>query len=162
MQNWMKKLPADVELNRIPVGFGRATWELYAQAYEAASIMGIADKSHVAMMDAIWKEHKQMRTMDELADFYAQFGVSKSDFLATAKSFAVDAQMRHNQQMARSWGVNGTPTMIVDGKYRVTVGGQVHGFDEMLDVVDYLVDKELSALHMQQADAASAANKTSP
>lgn len=145
MQNWASRMPEGVSLNRIPVGFGRATWELYAQAYVAASVMGIADESHVPMMNAIWKENRQMRNMDELAEFYAGFGVEKSAFLATAKSFAVDAQMRRDQQTVRAYGVNGTPTMLVNNKYRVSAGGAVSNFDQMLAIVDFLVARELAA-----------------
>ena len=97
------------------------------------------------MMDAIWKQKKQMRNMNELADFYAGFGVEKDKFLATAKSFAVDMQMRREQSQVREYGVTGTPTMVVNGKYRVSSGGAIGNFDIMLSVVDYLVAEELKA-----------------
>lgn len=143
MQAWKGRMPEGVTLSRIPVEFGRSTWALYARAYVTASVMGIAEESHTAMMDALWKENRQMRNMDQLADFYAGFGVEKAQFLSTAQSFAVDMRMRREQQLARSWGVNATPTMIVNGKYRVTG----HDFEETLAVVDYLVARELAALN---------------
>lgn len=153
LQNWQSKMHEGVSLNRIPVEFGRAAWSLYARAYVAASVMGIAEKSHVPMMDAIWKQRRQMHNMEQLAEFYSDFGVNKETFLATAQSFAVDAQLRREQQLARTYGVTGTPTLIVNGRYRVAAGGAVPSLDMMLSIVDYLVAQELALQAAQQAQA---------
>lgn len=156
-QSWKERMPEGVSFNRIPVEFGRAAWGLYARAYVAASVMGVEEEGHVPMMDAIWKERKQMRNMEQLAEFYAGFGVDKDKFLATAKSFAVDMQMRREQSIIRESGVTGTPTMLVNGKYRVASSKDVPGFDAMLSVVDYLVQLELTAQASAQAVQATGA-----
>jgi thiol:disulfide interchange protein DsbA len=160
MQSWMDRKPENVKLKRIPVSFGRRAWEIYARAYVAASLMGIEEESHVAMMDALWKERRQMRSLDELADFYTQFGVEKAAFLATADSFAVDAQMRREQRQAAGFGITGTPAVVVNGvngDYRISSSEQVSSFEAMLAVVDYLVTSELGALAPQVETAAEAA-----
>jgi thiol:disulfide interchange protein DsbA len=131
-----------VVFQRFPVEFGRPTWSLYARAYVTASVMGVAEESHPAMMEALWKEKRQMRNMDELADFYAGFGVDKAKFLSTAQSFAVDMRMRREQKLAQSWGVNATPTMVVNGKYR----GTANDSDSTMAVLYYLVAGEMGAL----------------
>lgn len=144
MQAWLARLPEGVSFTRIPVEFGRAAWGLYARGYVAASVLGIEEESHVPMMDAIWVKRRQMRNLEELADFYAQYGVEKEQFLATAQSFAVDMRIRKEQQIVREAGVNGTPTLLVAGKYRINAGGANSSFDAMLAVVDHLVAKELA------------------
>ncbi len=157
MQSWKGRMPENVVLKRISVGFGRRAWELYARGYVTATLMGIEEPSHPAMMDAIWKENRQMRSLADLAEFYAQFGVDKDAFIATAQSFNVDTQMRREQRQIQIYGVTGTPSMIVNGRYRVSSSQQVRGFEEMLAVVDYLVDKELAALGAgQTAEVATA------
>lgn len=142
MQSWKKSMPKYVMLNRIPVAFGRRSWELLARGYIAAEMMGIAEQSHVPMMDAIWKEQKQFRSVDDLADFYAGFGVEKDAYIAHYKSFAADSQMRRSQRDVQLFGVTGTPSMVVNRKYRIASNKDVPGFDEMLKVVDFLVAKE--------------------
>ena len=77
LESWNQTKPDNVVFNRIAVAFGRKAWEMMARAYITAEMLGIADESHIAMMDAIWKERKQFRTVDELADFYSGFGVEK-------------------------------------------------------------------------------------
>ena len=134
--NWKAKQPDNVKFNRIHVDFGGAS-TLMAKAYIASEMTGIVEQSHPAMMDAIWKQRKQFRNADQLADFYSNFGVEKERFLANLNSFALDSQMRRSMQNVKSWGVTGTPCIIVNGKYLVPNAGQT------MDVVDFLVAKEM-------------------
>ena len=146
VKSWSEKQSDNVKLNRIPVVFGRKAWEMMARGYIAAEMLGIVEESHMAMMDAIWKNGEQFRNLDQLADFYTQFGVEKSSFLANYQSFAADSQLRRGQRDVQLFGITGTPSLVVNRKYRVTSNKNVTGFDAMLDVVDFLVTKETSAL----------------
>lgn len=145
MEAWKKNKPEYVKLTRLPVGFGRDSWELIARGYITAEVMGIADKSHVAMMDSIWKEKKAYRNIEALADFYSGFGVTKEDFIATYGSFAVDSMVRKGKRDVGLFGVTGTPTLVVDRKYRIQGNKDVPGYDAMLDVANYLIEKEHAA-----------------
>ena len=102
-------------------------------------MLGLGDDAHTAMMDKLWKEKDVMRSMEELAAFYGNFGVDSKTFLATSKSFAVDARMRKEQRLVQTYGVRATPTLVVNGKYRVAGSAAVPSYDVMLDVVDYLI-----------------------
>jgi thiol:disulfide interchange protein DsbA len=53
----------------------------------------------------------------------------------------------------QEYGVTGTPTLILDGKYRVSPSPAVGNFDVMLDVVDFLIEQESAG--PQQASAAA-------
>lgn len=145
MQSWNKSKPDNVTLTRIPVVFGNRNWELLARAYITADMMGITEESHVAMMDAIWKQRKQFRSLDDLADFYSGFGVEKDAFKAHYQSFAADSQLRRSQKEVMTYGVRGTPSLVVNRKYRVGSSKDVPNYDVMLDVVNYLVDIETAA-----------------
>ena len=145
ISNWVSRLPSNVSFKRIPVIFGRGSWELYARAYVTAEVMGIADEAHQALMDRIWKDKKIARSIEELAEFYAAYGVSPESFVATSKSFAVDAKMRKDQRVVQDAGVRGTPSMVVNDTYLVAGSAAVGSYDVMLDVVDYLVAQSLVA-----------------
>jgi thiol:disulfide interchange protein DsbA len=73
------------------------------------------------------------------------------------KSFGVTAKLNRGKQFALRTGVNSTPTIIVNGKYRVNVT-QDRGFDGMLSAVDHLVARERAAM----AAPAPAAAATDP
>lgn len=139
IQSWLKRNAENVSFSRIPVVFGRKAWEIYARAYVTAEMMGLGDDAHTAMMDKLWKEKAVMRSMEELAAFYSNFGVESEVFLATSKSFAVDARMRKEQRLVQTFGVRGTPSLVFNGKYRIAANTAVPSFDVMLDIVDYLI-----------------------
>ena len=135
IKEWEKTKHANVKMNRLHVDFGGAS-SLMARGYIAAEMMGIADQSHRAMMDAIWKHQRRFRNPDQLADFYANFGVDKGRFLANFNSFALDSQLRRNAQDVRIFGVTGTPCLVVNRKYLIPNTAVV------LDVLDYIIAKE--------------------
>jgi len=150
---WKKRKPENVGFRRIPVVFGRGSWELYARGYVTAEMMNVGEEAHTALMDRLWKEKNVMRSMDELAAFYSQFGVDKEKFLATSGSFAVETRMKRDQQKVQSFGITGTPSLILNGKYRIAGNAAVPNFDVMLDVVDFLIASESTGT--QQGSAAA-------
>ena len=139
INSWKIRNADNVKFTRIPVVFGRQAWELYARAYVTAQMLGLGEDAHTAMMDKLWKEKDVMRSIEELATFYGNFGVDPETFIATSKSFAVDARMRKEQRMVQNYGVRATPTLVVNGKYRIAGNAAVPSYDVMLDVVDYLI-----------------------
>jgi thiol:disulfide interchange protein DsbA len=151
LESWVERKPDYVDFVRIPVVFGRGSWEIYARAYVTAQMMKAPEEAHSAMMDRLWKERQIMRTMDELADFYSQFGLDRNKFLSTSESFAVDSKMRRDQQRIQEYGIRGTPALVLNGKYRISSNAAVSNFDVMLDIVDFLIEKESAG--MQKAKA---------
>ena len=142
VNSWAKRNAENVKFSRIPVVFGRKAWEIYARAYVTSRMMGLGDDVHSAMMDRIWKEKAVMRSMEELAAFYKNYGVEPESFIATSKSFAVDARMRKEQRLVQTYGIRGTPSLVLNGKYRIAGNEAVPSFDAMLKVVDYLIASE--------------------
>lgn len=145
VESWLEKKPDNVVFDRIAVSFGRKAWEMLARGYITAEMLGVEDKTHVAMMDAIWKQGKQFRSVDELANFYASLGIDKASFMANYQSFAADSQLRKSQRDVQIFGIKGTPSMVVNRKYRVESNKDVKDFDAMLNVVDFLIQKESAA-----------------
>jgi len=142
IKNWHSKIPDNVSFSRVPIIF-QASWQAYALSYYTAETMGILEQAHGAMFTAIHQQQKRFRSMEDLAEFYTQFGVDAPQFLSTAKSFAVDTKLRKSiqQTSARGWGVQSTPTMVVAGKYRVKTSRAVPQ-TQMLNVVNFLIAKE--------------------
>jgi thiol:disulfide interchange protein DsbA len=162
ISRWQQHKPENVSFRRIPVVFGRDSWEVYARAYVTAEIMGIADAAHSALMDKIWKEKQVPRSLEELSKFYAAYDADAARFVATSKSFAVDAKMRKDQRAIQTAGVQGTPSLIVNGRYLVASNEAVANFDMMLDVVDYLISLELAAHTAAATTPEAAAEKDVP
>jgi thiol:disulfide interchange protein DsbA len=83
-----------------------------------------------------------MPTIEDAARFYERHaGVPAAKFLSTAKSFAVDLKVRTDEDLVKSYGVDRTPTIVVNGKYRVHVQS-AGGPDQLIELVKWLVAKE--------------------
>ena len=131
-------LPADARWSYVPAAFG-GPWDQAARAYFASEAMGIADSTHSRVFPAIFVQQKiQKGTAEEFADLYASFGADRARFLDTMSSFGVTAKFNRAKQFALRTGVTGTPTIIVNGKYRVT-NTRDRGIRGMLATVDYLI-----------------------
>jgi len=145
VSSWKQNKPEGVAFRRVPAVFGRESWELYARGYVTAEMMNVPDEAHMALMDRIWKEKDIMRNMDELATFYSQFGVDREKFISTSRSFAVDGKLRKDQALIQTWGIRGTPSLVLNGKYLITGSAAVASYDVMFDIVDYLIGLETPA-----------------
>jgi thiol:disulfide interchange protein DsbA len=134
-------------------------WPMFQRAYYTAQLLDVDKRTHDAMFDAVWKSGElavvDMRTqrikvpapsIEDAARFYARVaGVKPETFIATANSFGVDVKIRQADQLIRAAQVDQTPTIVVNGKYRVTVSSA--GDDEkLIELVKWLVSQE-SASH---------------
>ena len=97
-----------------------------------------------AKYEAIQKGGKKLASPDEMAEFLAGEGVDKDKFLATFNSFAIQGQIKQAKELAQKYGVQGVPTMIVNGKYRFDLG-TTGGPEATLNVADQLIAKERAA-----------------
>ena len=140
---WAEKLPSDVNFKRIPAMFG-GPWDAHGQLFLTLEAMGVEHKVHNAVFNAIQKEGKRLTKPDDMADFVATQGVDKDKFLATFNSFAIQGQIKQAKELAQKYGVQGVPTMIVNGKYRFDLG-TTGGPEQTLNVADQLIAKERAA-----------------
>lgn len=139
--DWRKTLANDVRLSYVPAVFG-GVWEAYARAYYTAETMGVLERTHDKLFEVIHTEKRPIQNMEDVAAFYGEYGVDKDNFLATLTSFAVNAKIEQARQQVPAWGVEGTPSMVVAGKWRVMSPGGENGFEKMLQIVDFLVAQE--------------------
>lgn len=138
-------LPKNAEFRLMPADF-QPVWVLFARGFYVAKGLGLVEKTHQAMFDAIYRDHQPMGTLDQIAGFYAEHGADKATFLSTAESFVIDGDLAHAHQMEVNYGIDSTPTLIVNGKYRVVANSaEKIGFDEMVEIAQYLVAKEAAA-----------------
>ena len=140
---WKKKQPSYVRFTPVAAAFG-GYWLPYARAYYAAEKLGLLGKTHNAMFKALHDDGSlpiQNASAEEIAAFYARYGANAKTFAATMGSAEVEAMLARSRQFSRDTGVEGTPTVIVNGKYRVTG----RSLDQVLSTTDYLVARERAA-----------------
>lgn len=143
IKHWEGKLDADVQFKRIPVVFGRS-WEPMARAFYSSELMKTLDKTHEATFNAVHVEKRRFRGKEDFSKFYGNLGVDTTKFDKTFNSFAVEMKLKQGDSKMRGYGVEGVPSMVVNGKYRIT-GQMAGGHKQMLEVVNFLVEKERAA-----------------
>ena len=160
------KLPPDVHMVYVPAAFG-AMWDNYAKAYYTAEAMGLVEQTHDAMFRAIHidktlKGERGMDTPEEIAAFYAAYGADPKQFVSSMQSFAVAAKVNRAKQYIVGAFANGdsagTPTFIVNGKYRV----KGKSTDDMVRVLNQLVVAERAKRGAAAPAAAAAPTPEAP
>lgn len=153
-------LPARARMVYVPASFIPAeAWPMFQRAYVTAQAMGIADKAHDQMFDAIWRTGEirlvdrttnrivsPLPTIEDAARFYARVaGVKAEDFVATSKSFAVETKVQQAERLVRAYRADSTPTFVVHGKYKLEPRA-VGSYDEAIKLILFLVDRELASM----------------
>jgi thiol:disulfide interchange protein DsbA len=152
-------LPDGATMDYLPASFRPdEDWPVFQRAFLTARALGLVDKTHNAVFDAIWaggplaildaKTHRPknpMPTIQDVAEFYAKYGVGADDFVATANSFAINTQMKRADARIKAYGVDSTPSVVINGKYRVTGQSAGGSWDKLQELVLFLVEKEAAS-----------------
>ena len=156
MRQLKQSLPANAVLDYVPAAFQISEdWPMFQQAYITAQALGVADKAHEAMFDAVWNTGELAiinpntqaiksppPSIEDAARFYARkTGVPVATFLNMAKSMPVDMKIKTANELMVEYRIDRTPTIIVNGKYRLDVRS-AGGYDQVIDLVKWLVAKE--------------------
>ena len=134
---WKRKQPADVRVTPVPAAFG-GYWETYARAFFAAETLGVLEKSHEQMFNAIHvaRQLGLDATPEQIGKFYEQYGVDAKTFANTMKSFGVETKLNRAKQFAARSQIEGTPSIVVNGKYLVNVDQR--GYEHMFNTIEHL------------------------
>lgn len=141
---WKKTMPATASFTYLPAAWSPG-WETLARVFYAAEALGVLDRTHQPFFDALHVEKRAFSSVQDIADWHAaKAGIKAEDFLATMNSPAINIKVNRSKQMVPRYGVDGTPSVVVAGKYRVT-GSAAGGWQEVMQVVDFLVAREAAA-----------------
>jgi thiol:disulfide interchange protein DsbA len=153
MERIKASLPTNAEVTYLHASFNTAEqWPMFQRAFSTAQVLKVADKAHKAMFDSVWtggelalrdaKGKKKTPTIEAAAAFYQRVaGVDPAKFLSVAKGFAVEGKVRRADKLIRDYGADSTPTMVVNGRYRLTVTS-AGGEQELIQLINWLVAKE--------------------
>ncbi len=141
MEYLEQNLPDYAEIRRLPAIF-RDTWRTHAQGYYTAHALGISEEHHRGFFERIHKDGVALDTKESIIDFYNErSGVDKAKLEETWNSPAVSADIDKSLTMQQRYEIQGTPTIIVHGKYKV--GGQLAGtYENMIRITLLLAEHE--------------------
>ncbi len=143
LEAWVAKLPADVRFTAVPAAFG-GHWDAYARAFYAAEQTGVLKRSHADVFKALHEQRSlpmQNVSPQELATFYAAYGVQPQRYTDALRSDQTEAKVKAARAFAMRVRVPGTPALIVNGKYLV----KGRSFEDQLRIAGALVERERAA-----------------
>ena len=143
--NWEQNRPSDVDFVRFPAMWN-SLMKIHAQVYYAAEALDALDVLHEHVFNAINVERNMLQNEGQIADLFVEHGISQDDFDRTFNSFSVRTKVNQAENRMQDYGIRSTPNMIVNGKYLVATSENVRTQQEMLEVVDFLVEKERQAM----------------
>ena len=139
LEAWQKKLPTNVAFSREQVVWNKPM-EGFARLFATMNATKTVAKLHPAAFDAVAKQKINLSDKDELAKWLPKQGVNIATFMQAYKSFGVNAQVARASKMTRDYAVQGTPSIVVGGKYAVQPAEPAR----LLQVVNELVAKVAS------------------
>lgn len=152
-ESWVARQSKDVLIRRVPVDFGDPRLVPYSRIYYALEAVGKLDTKsskgtpmHSRMFDAIHGTDRFVLPRDagqqqvRVADFMAKEGIDRTSFLNAYNSFGVNSNVMRASLQAKQYGVEGVPTLVVQGKYVVSPD-EAGGYLRTLQTLNFLVQQ---------------------
>jgi len=139
---WLASKPKNVVFERIPVIFHQG-WDVYAKAYYVANSMGLLAKIHQPLFNAIHQQNQTLADEQSMADFFAQHGVNRQDFINRYEFMPlIGAQLEKSEKLVQAYGIYEIPTLVIDGKYRTNIA-MVNGDQQrFFALLNYLIQRK--------------------
>ena len=122
LESFESRLPEGVVVQRTPVIWNNNPgMKLLAKTYFAVEVLDVFEPVHGAIFNTIHRQRKRLSSSEAVRAVFVENGVDAKDFDRAFGSFGIDSMVR--QAAARTEGarVQGTPSLMVNGKYRLSL-----------------------------------------
>ncbi len=133
MKGWMQRLPKEIVVRRVHVGFN-AAFEPLQRLFYTLEALGQLDALHLKAFAAIHDERRRFNGLEPIADWVAAQGVNRQTFVQTYQSFGVSGKVKRALQLQDAYEVDATPSLGIAGRF--IVPGQA---ERTLSVADALI-----------------------
>ena len=141
IKDWKSEVSSEVDFFRLPVVWNAQT-KTHAKLFFATETLRVPDAIQ-GIFSAIHYNKKMMLSDKEIIPFFQGYGIQEDKYLAATNSFGLKNNLRKAELFAFKYGIKGVPAFIVNGKYKVSATREI-GTEDLLDVVNYLIEKEQS------------------
>jgi thiol:disulfide interchange protein DsbA len=145
INDWASKLPEDVDFMLFPAMWN-ALMKVHGQIYYAAEALDAVNIVHEPVFNAINVQGNRLQNERQIGALFVEHGISEEDFERAFNSFSVRTKVNQAEKRMQDYQIRSTPNMVVNGKYLITTGENVPTQEAMLEVVNFLVEKERQAM----------------
>ncbi|MBV2120416.1 MAG: thiol:disulfide interchange protein DsbA/DsbL [Candidatus Thiodiazotropha taylori] len=140
LESWLEAKPENVEFVRVPAPLN-SRWTAHAQFFYTAEILGLTEKLHTPLFEAIHDKKRKIYDKNALIDFAAEQGVDKQKFTEAWNSFGVYVKVQNAKKLGQRYQLDGVPAIAINGKY-LTSGSRAGSYSKMFEIVSQLVADE--------------------
>jgi len=116
LKAWLKSAPKDIEFRRMPTIF-RESWVPLTRTYYALEAIGALEKMHDDVFNAVHQQNVNLGDRRLLLDWAGRRGVDQKKLGDAYDSFAVQTKAQRSLQLTRAYGITGTPSVVIGGRY---------------------------------------------
>jgi protein dithiol oxidoreductase (disulfide-forming) len=139
LEAWVKNLPKDVVVRRVPVGF-RDEFIPQQRLFYSLEAMGKLTEMHAKVFYAVHVEKQALNTQATIGAWIEKQGLDKTKFDALYNSFSISTKARKATQLQDEFKVDGVPALGIAGRF-YTSGSVAQTMDRALAVTDFLIDQ---------------------
>lgn len=137
LEEWIKKKPTDVTVRRIPAIL-KDNWAPHARIYYTLELLGELERLHLKVYHGYHVEELFMSKPDVMEQWAAKNGIERRRWLDAYYSPEVDARIARAFQASKRYDIQGTPSLVVDGRY-LTSSSMTPSVRGVIPVLDDLV-----------------------
>lgn len=139
---WARKLPKDVVLKRVPgILPQRPDWVPLARAFYALEAIGMDEKLHAELFNAIHVKGMDLNPPGRFIDWAVSKGVDRKKITDAYNDFTVNTKVMRAQQLTSAYKLNGVPAFAVNGKF-VTSAYMTGSVPATFKTLDELIAQE--------------------
>ncbi len=135
--NWIKAMPADVVVRRVPVAF-RDDFVPQQRLFYTLEAMGKLEELHGKVFEAVHRKNEPTNREELILKFAEANGLDRAKFQEQYNSFTVQTKARRASQLQNAYQVEGVPAIGIAGRY-YTDGTLAGNMDRALQITDYLI-----------------------
>jgi thiol:disulfide interchange protein DsbA len=137
---WLENKPDNVVFKRVPSPLN-PSWTVHSQFFYAAEALGVGDKLHKPLFEAMHVEKRKLFDKQSLIDFAVEQGVDRQKFSDAWNSFGVYVKVQQARKLGQRYAITGVPAVGINGKYK-TSGSLAGTYSKMFEIIDELIAKE--------------------
>jgi protein dithiol oxidoreductase (disulfide-forming) len=137
LEAWLARKPADVQIRRVPAIF-RESWIPHARLYYTLEALKEVDRLHQAVYRSYHVDRESLNTVQGTLEWAARNGIDPARWRAAYNSPEIDKQVERSLAYTRSHEVQGTPSLVVDGRY-ITSSGMSESMPGVITILDDLI-----------------------
>ena len=142
LADWVDENQDKITFVRTPV-LANESWRILGRTYYTFQELDLLEQNHTRLFREVHDVRRNLNSVDKLAKFFSDDNITADEFAAAYHSMNVSRNFNRAEQLARRFKIASVPNLVVNGKYLVKASGSV-GLTRMLDVMDHLIEKEIS------------------